>query len=436
MDFMEKLLASGVEEAELYHREDDAMEVLVRERKIEKLEESSSRGLGVRALRAGRLAFSYTTDFSQLGLGQLRESLDSFLAVTEPDEHNVLAGPSELEELDLKSVDDADVGPHWLTEQAREMESAALQVQGVKRVPEAQARSGRTGIWLANSRGVELSSTRTSYSLVVVALAEGSDGLEQAYSHSTGCLRQQLFDPGRLGEEAGTRAVSLLGGQPLPSGERTVVFTPLAAGQLLGFLAQALDGEQVSLGFSFLGDKRDAQIGRELLTLREDPFLPGAIESALWDDEGVPTRRKEVLAQGVLKDYFHNLHSAHRAGVEPTGNGSRAGYSALPAIGTCNLHIPNGTTPVDKLLSEVDDGFLVHDVMGRGLDITSGMFSAGARGWHISNGQVAEPVTKVTIAAHMLDLLRDIDCVGDDLDLARPFYSPTLRVKKMKVAGQ
>ncbi|OPX23285.1 MAG: hypothetical protein B1H03_02180 [Planctomycetales bacterium 4484_113] len=436
LDFMEKLLRNGMDGVELYHREDDAMEVLVRERKVEKLEESSSRGLGVRALKAGRLAFTYTTDFSATGLREVEETLDSVLSVIEPDEHNLLAPKEEVEEVDIAAADDAEIGPHWLTEQAREMEQSALQVDGVKRVAEARASSRRSSVWLANSNGVELANTLTAYSLSVEALAEGADGLEQAYSYSVRRLRRELFAPKRLGQEAGSLAVSLLGGKPVASGERTVVFTPLAAGQLLSFLAQALDGEQVNMGVSFLAGKMGEAIGSELVNLREDPLLPGGIESALWDGEGVPTRRKDVVAQGIIKYYFHNLYSAHRAGMEPTGNAQRAGYSGVPAIGTYNLHILNGTTPVDELLAEIDDGFLVHDMMGRGLDVTSGMFSAGARGWCIRQGKVAEPVSKVTIAAQMLDLLHDIDGVGDDLDLTRPFYAPTLRVKKMMVAGQ
>jgi len=436
VEFMEKLLASGIDQVELYHREVDGLQVVVRERKVEGLQESSSRGVGVRAVKEGRLAFSYTTDFSEPGLGQLREALESFLAVTEPDEHNLLAKPLKPEEVELQAVDDADAGPRWLADRAHEMEEAALRIEGVKRVAEARASGGRSAVWLANSQGVELSSTRTSYSLSVDAVAEGAPGLEQACSFSARRLRRELYQPKRLGEEAGRWAVSLLGGKPLPSGERRVVFSPLAGGQLLGFLAQALDGEQANMRTSFLTEKLGSKIASELLTLREDPFLPGGIESATWDGEGTPTRKKDAVESGVLKGFLHNLYSAHRAGVEPTGNARRAGYASLPTIGSYNLHIANGATPAGDLLGEVDEGLLVHDMLGSGLEVASGMFSIGARGWRIHKGKLAEPVAKVTIAAQMLDLLKDIDAVGNDLDLMRPYYSPTLRVKKMMVAGQ
>jgi len=290
--------------------------------------------------------------------------------------------------------------------------------------------------WLANSHEVDLGSTHTSYTMSVDAIAEDSGGSQVASSFSMARQCRELLPSRQLGEEAATWAVSLLGGASVESGERPVVLTPPAAGQMLAFIKDALDGERVRQGASFLAQKLDTQMASELLNLEEDPFLPASTGSALWDGEGVPTQRKRVIERGVLKHYLHTLRSSHRAGVGPTGNAKRPGYSSLPTIGTYNLHIVNGETAVAELLDGIDEGLLVHDLTEAGLDSDSGIFSAGARGWRISDGKVAEPFSKVTVAGGMLDLLHVIDGVGDDLDLTRPFYSPTIRIGKMTVYGR
>ena len=421
-------------ELELFLAECETTTVTLRERKVESLVGSFSRGLGARALKDGKLAFTHTADLSPSGIAQVRRTLADFLAAAEPDEHNQLAPPQGLEPVELDLSDRCGLTAGELEQQARAMAEAALAVEEVERV-EAVASAQRSRRWILNTLGMERAHEGTVFSLIVEAHARRGELRETAHSFSSSRHLSGLYPPVRIGTEAAEWARSLLGGRPLPSGESTVVFAPEAAGMLLGYLGSALDGDWVNLGATYLVGKLGESIASALVSIVDDPLRPRGLRSTLWDGEGVPTQRKCVVRAGVLQSYFHNLHSAHRAGVASTGNASRAGYSSPPAIGGFNFFIENGTTPREVLTAEVGEGLLVHRLLGHGPNLASGLLSTGAVGWRIAGGRIAEPVSQVTLTGNLLDILGAIDGVGDDLDTARPYSSPSLRVRALSISG-
>lgn len=421
-------------EIELFYSEADSTKVTVRDRKVDSVVESRSRGLGVRALRDGRMAFTHTTDLSPDGIAQARDTLAAFLDVTEPDEHNHFAEPADYAADVLELSDDGARDADTLIARAREMAEAALAIDPIA-LAETTASGSSSHAWLLNSLGVEAAEADTGYQMFAEAHAHRDDLKEVAYSYCAARHATDLFDPARIGAEAGQWARDRLGAEPLPSRERPVVFMPIAAATMLDYYAAALNGEMINLGASFMVGKLGEKIASDLIRIVEDPLMVRGVESTRWDGEGVPTRKKEVLAGGTLNACFHNLYSACKAGVTSGGNASRGGYTAVPRIGAFNLHIENGATPLSELLSGITDGFLVYSLMGHGPDMASGTFSSGASGWRIVDGKIAEPVSKVTIAGGMLDILADIEGVGNDLDLTRPYSSPTLRVRQMSVSG-
>ncbi len=433
-EHLENFRKANLGDVELFYGEAESTKATVREHKVDNVVESRSRGLGVRALRDGRMAFTHTTDLSADGIAQARDALAAFLDVTEPDEHNHFAEPADYASDELELSDGGARDADSLIERAREMAEAALAIDTIA-LAETTASGGRSRAWLINSLGVEATEESTGYRIFAEAHAHRNDLKETAYSYCAARHSSDLFKPARIGAEAGQWARDRLGAEPLPSRERPVVFMPIAAATMLDYYAAALNGEMINLGATFMVGKLGEKIGSELVRILEDPLMVRGVESTRWDGEGVPTRKKAVLAGGTLNACFHNLYSAAKAGVTSGGNASRGGYTAVPRIGAFNLHIANGATPPEELLSGISDGFLVYSLLGHGPDMASGTFSSGASGWRIENGEIAEPVSKVTIAGGMLEILAAIEGVGDDLDLSRPYSSPTLRVRKMSVSG-
>ena len=433
-EHLESFRRASLGDVELFYSESDSTKVTVRDRKVDSVVESRSRGLGVRALRDGRMAFTHTTDLSPGGIEQARDALKDFLDVTEPDEHNHFALPADYAPDDLELADAGARNADTLIERALAMAEAALAVDDIA-LAETTASAGSSRAYLLNSLGVEASEEGTGYRMFAEAHAHKGDLKETAYSYCAARHSSGLFAPARIGTEAGEWARDRLGAEPLKSAKRPVVFMPMAAGMMLDYYAAALNGEMINLGASYMVGKLGEKIGSELVRIVEDPLMVRGLESTRWDGEGVPARRKDVLAGGTLNACFHNLYSAAKAGATPGGNASRGGYTAVPRIGAFNLHIANGDTQPEELLSGISDGLLVYSLMGHGPDMASGTFSSGASGWHIADGKIAGPVSKVTIAGDMLQILADIDGVGNDLDLARPYSSPTLRVREMSVSG-
>jgi len=431
---LDSFRTSTLERVEFIYVETHSIRAAARDRKIENIQESRSRGLGIRALGGHRMAFTHTNDLSAPGLEAARRMLEESIAVSEPDEHHALATPEPTADAELELSDGGEPNVAALKERAMEVEAAGLAVEGIAKV-ETTAEARTTTAILLNTNGVVCEEHSTRYVQSAAAHAHRNELKEVAWSRNYTCHQDDLMPPEGIGREAALWSIGLLGSTPLASKERTVVFLPMAAGQMLGFYAAALDGEMVNLGATFLVGKAGERIGSELVNIVEAPHLRRGAEATLWDGEGVPTSSKDVVQGGVLKCYFHNLYSANKAGVSPQGNATRNGYSSLPGIGSFNLHIPNGLTPFEELIADIDDGLLVYYIMGHGPDLASGTFSAGVKGWHIEHGKVAKPVAQVTISGSMLDVLNDLEGVADDLDLMRPYSSPSLRIKKMSVSG-
>ncbi len=433
-DYLKRLKGANIGDVEIYCAEAESTRASVRNRKVENIQQSRSSGMGIRALKEGRLAFTHTTDLSPAGIDAAAESLAAFQSVTEPDEHNHFASPMPPAAKALDASDGGGVAVAKLAANAREMAEYALSVAYVN-LAETRTDAKTSRVNLLSTKGVDLSFDSTSYEALTKAHAHKGDLKEVAYSYAASRHFADLYSPCRIGNEAGEWARDKLGAEALPSGERPVVFMPMAGGSIVEYLAAALNGEMINMGATFMVGKLGEQIGAGLVQLIEDPLMKRRVETALWDGEGTPTMRKEVITQGTLKTYFHNLKSAGKAGAITTANASRGGYASLPVIGNMGLFMEAGKTPVGQIISEISDGLLVYMMMGHGPDMSTGMLSMGASGWHIKDGKVGKPVSKVTIAGNMIDLFKNIDAVGDDLDLARPYRTPTFRVSKMSVSG-
>jgi PmbA protein len=230
-------------------------------------------------------------------------------------------------------------------------------------------------------------------------------------------------------------AVSLVGGQPVPSQEVPVVFQARAAGGLVGGLAGGVNGKEVHLDNSFMAGMLGTKVASPLVTVHDDGTLLRGVGSSPVDGEGVATRKKTIVQQGVLKSYLYDTYGARKAGAETTGNAGRGSYDDLPGISATNFYMENGQTPADDLVRDIERGLYVQDTIGFGVNTTTGGYSAGAFGRWIENGRLTTPVAQVTIAGDLVDIFSAIDAVGDDLDFNGRICAPSFRVTRMTVAG-
>jgi PmbA protein len=439
-DVVRQAVAAGASDAECTIAEGDEFSANVRMGELETLKEAGSRGVGLRVLIGKRMGASYTSDLTPEGIRQMVGSAIDLAALTTEDPHAGLPDPEEFgslkTDLQLFSNETANLPTEERIEIAKRAEAAALAVDArITNSEGASFDSSVGGRIFANSRGF-LGAYRTSYcsvSAVPVATQDGS--MERDYWFTIARNYKGLEDPETVGRKAAARALRRLGAVKVDTQRVPVIFEPRTARTLLGNIFDAIDGRAIYRKASFLAGKLGEKIADERITLVDDGTIPGLFGSSPFDDEGVPTRRTPVIERGVLKSYLLNTYTARKLNMKTTGNASR-GITGNAGIGHGNFFIEAGTRTQEEMIRSVKNGFFVTELIGSGVNIVTGDYSRGAVGIWIRDGELAFPVSEVTIASTLQEMLNGIADIGNDLEFLSSVSAPTIMLGEMTVAGR
>ncbi|MBZ0115729.1 MAG: TldD/PmbA family protein, partial [Sandaracinaceae bacterium] len=235
--------------------------------------------------------------------------------------------------------------------------------------------------------------------------------------------------------EAARRTVAKLGARKLETQELPVVFDPEVGRSILGLLAGCVNGGAIWRRSSYLLDREGTQVASDLVSIVDDPLIPRAPGSRPFDGEGLLSRRNVLVEKGILQTYLIDAYSARKLGRESTASASR-GSSGGVSPSTTNLVLQPGTVSPEALLASTGRGLYVTEMMGFGFNAVTGDFSRGAAGFWIESGELAFPVSEVTISLNLDEILKRIDAIADDLDLRTSIATPTFRVSAMILAGR
>jgi PmbA protein len=214
-----------------------------------------------------------------------------------------------------------------------------------------------------------------------------------------------------------------------------VIFEPRTAAQFLSDIFGAVNGGAIYRQASFLAGKLGEKIASDALTVVDDATMPGLFGSTSFDDEGVASRRTVVIEHGVLKSYLLNTYSARKLNLKTTGNASR-GITGNAGIGPGNFFIEAGALPPAEIIASIPAGLYVTELIGGGGNTVTGDYSSGAAGLWIENGKLAYPVSEITIAGTMQQMLEGIEQVGSDLEFRGSIAAPTILIREMTISGQ
>ncbi len=438
---MHRAKTQGADDADVLVAAATEFETTVRQSEIERLMEAGSKALGLRVFVGGRSAISYTSDFASDALERLADETVQLARITDPDP---AAGLPEAEEWahrfegDLQMYDPAlERVPNDLKiDMARRCEAAAFAFDPRITKSDGATCSTDAGVRAyANSRGFAGAYRFSSAALQVEVMADDEDGKKRNdHWYSVERFFDRLEDPEAVGRQAAERALAHLGARKVPTREVPVVWENKLAQRLLGMIARAASGEALYRRQTFLMDLEGEEIASRLITVVDDPHMPGRLGSVPFDGEGVTTRRNDIVVDGVFNGFLFDTYTARKMGRRTTGSAQR-GISSPPGVGTSNLILQPGTSSYDEILSSVKDGLFITDLMGFGVNITTGDFSQGAGGHWIENGELAYPVTEINISGNLRDMLKDIEMVGDDLFFRGSSGAPTLLMKKLMVSG-
>jgi PmbA protein len=418
----------GADQAEAAASHDIGLSVTARLGDVENLEYTNDRGLGVTIYAGSRKGSASTSDFSAESLREAVAKACSFARYTAPDKYAGLADSelmaSDPPQLDLEFPWDLDA--ETAIELAVECEDAARTFD--RRITNSEGATVATNSGVrayGNSHGFMGSYRKTSHSMSCVVVGETDGDMERDHWYSAARDPRDLDSPKSIGITAARRTVERLGARKIRTVKAPVLFAPEIARGFIGHAIGAISGGAQYRRSSFLLDAAGQRIFPDFLRIEERPHLPKGLASAPYDAEGVATRDRDIVVDGVLQGYILSSYSARRLGLATTGN----------AGGAHNLIVPGNAGDMKELLQLMGDGLLVCELIGQGVNGVTGDYSRGAVGFWIENGEVAYPVHEVTIAGNLKDLYRQIRAIGRDQDVRGGIRCGSLLVDGMTIAG-
>jgi len=439
-EIIKKSLKAGAEQAEAYLEENKELLIRVRKGEIEILKEAQARGLGIRLFVKKKLGFTYTSDFSLSALDELVKKTVFLAKNSSADDFNGL--PEKIESspaiTDLRIYDSQlkNFPTQMKIDLAKRAEDASFAAdKKITNSDGAEYRDHDAQVYLSNSSGSDLNFQRTYISLSCSPVAEKDGEKRSNYFWDAKSLLEELEPPEKIGRTATERTVRMLGSKKIDTQKVPIIFDPFTSSGFLAGLSYGVNGDLASKNSTFLAGKLNQKIGSELLNVWDDGSLPKGLGSRPFDGEGTPTQRKKVFDNGVLKTFLHNSYSARKMKTVSTGNASR-GYDSIPRISALNFYLENGQTDPAEIIRSVKKGFYVTDLAGFGMNIISGDYSQMAEGLWIENGVLTFPVSQVTIAGTILEMLNGIEMTGNDLSFRGSISAPTLKFSEMVVSGK
>ncbi len=437
-EIVEAAKRAGADQADVYIQTGRESEVTSRLEKIENLKEAFSQGFGLRVFKNKKLGFSYSSDFAPAAVKTAVEQAISLAEEVSSDEFNGLPeltgadGPSDLKIYDPQI---ANIPAQKKIDICLQAERAMFEYD--KRITNTEGvgfYDGQSVTVIANSNG-ECRSSNSSYCHLSVNPVAQEDGRLQSNGwQSSKRFFAELGKPEEIARIAAERTVRMLGARVPATGIVPVVFDNVTGAAIMGNLIGALDGDAIVKKGSFLVDLIGQKVAADIVNIIDDGLMLKGLGSSPFDGEGVPTSRKEIISGGTLKSYLFDTYTGRKARTRSTGNARRE-HSSLPSIGPFNFYLRRGSTSFDDIIGSVKSGLYLTNLMGFGSNAVTGDFSLGGAGLWIENGKLAYPVEGITVAANMLDMLKGIDMIGNDLLFLGPVASPTFRVAAMTVSG-
>lgn len=424
-----KLAANvGIDAASVACTLEKGFAVTVREKSVESVEHHQQVGFVLTAHVGHRSGSFYTTNLTPQAVVDAVHKAKSLAEVVEPDEASGLPQESELAlfppELSLNHP--ADLTPQQAIQDGIELESLARSMDRRIALCDGVSVSSYQGErFFANSLGMNAHYLRTEHAKSISLVAVEKSCRQADYEYTQARRASDLWSNDQLAESVVSKVVSRLGARQIPTQKCPVVFSPCVAKSLLRCLVSAVSGRVLYRRSSFLLDSCGEQLFPDTIYLRQLPHLSMGMGSAPFDSEGVKTREYDLVHQGVLKQYVLDSYGARKLGLQTTGN----------AGGVYNLVMEPTDPDLQSILVKMGTGLLVTELMGQGVNITTGTYSRGAFGYWVEEGKIQFPVEEVTIAGHLRDMFAGLTAVGGDMDKRGRIHTGSLLVNEMTVAG-
>lgn len=426
---LEEAKKRGASAAEVGLSQSKGLSVTVRQREVETLEHNNDTGLGITVFFGQSKASSSTSDLS---LPAIREAVEAACNIARHTQADAAAGLADAELMatefpDLSLYHPWDLSVEQAIELATECEAAGLDADDRISNSEGATVSSHAGKRIyANSHGFLGVTNSTRHSVSASLIAKDGRGMQRDFWYDMTRDVADLDNVAHVGFRAAQRTLARLGAGEVKTGSYPVIFAAEVAPSLFGQFIAAIRGGALYRNASFLVDKKGEQIFPDYIHIHEQPHLAKALGSATFDAEGVATRNRDIISDGVLQDYVLDSYAARRLGLKTTANAG--GVHNLTIDSTCD-------DDFDSLVKRLHKGIIVTETMGMGVNIVNGDYSQGAAGFWVENGEIQYPVDEFTIASNLQEMFMGLQAVGSDVDVRGNTRCGSVLLDKMMIAA-
>ena len=426
--------ANGADEIDVGIGDGREFSVDVRLGQVENLVEAGSTHLGLRVIKDRRTAYATSSDLNLETVRRLVQNAVARAKMGSPDECAGLP-PSAEYEFDAAALDLYD--PEVESLDALKKIQLALETERIAladpRITNSHGASFITNVGasvLANSNGFLGTYEQTFCSLSLGLQAGETDEKAEDYWYTVDRFYRNLEPPEAIARKAVERTVRQLHPRKIRTQVAPVIFEPAMTAWLAGFLAACVSGTAVYQSATFLAGRLGEKIGNDMISVYDDGLMPGKLGSRPYDSEGVPCRRTPVVENGILGNYLCHTYAARKLKLQSTGNAEGG------AVGPNNFYLAPGSISPSEIITSTKKGLLLTRTIGHGLNPVTGDFSRGAFGLWIENGEIAYPVSEITVSGNLEDVLKNVEIVGNDVDWRSSVCGPTIRVTGLTLAGK
>jgi PmbA protein len=433
---MERARMAGADQCEAAISESRSVEAGVRDGALETVERSETRDAGLRVIIGKRQAGVAFSDLSEAGQAMAVERAIAMAKAAPEDPYCGLVDREALATTlpEIALYEAATIGEAELEAYALALEEAALKVPGVSTTSSAGASIGAGGSAFVTSHGFERARRGSRCGLGVAAIAKNAGGMERDYDSHSSRRVSSLKSAHALGTSAGERAVARLGGEKLSSGKMAVVFDKRVSTTFISSLLGAISGPAIARGTSFLREDLGKKIFAAGIDIIEDPLRDWSFGARAADGEGVASRPRALIEDGVLTTFLMNAASARQLNMELTGHAARR-LGGPPGVSAANVHLQPGELSHEDLLAQAGEGLLVTEMFGPSLNANTGDWSVGVAGFKITGGKRAGPVSEVTVAGNLKEIFARL-IPGSDLEFEHAVNAPSVLVEGLSVGGR
>lgn len=432
---LKKAKQLGADSADCACESAQSLNVSVRMGALENVEREESISAGLRVIIGKKQAGATTSSFTKDSLDILAERVVFMAKVATEDKYCTIAEENDLakEILDLNLVDKEEPSIEFLETAALECESGALGVNGITNIAGCGTSWGINHVVYSATNGFNSGYAATNWSVGVAAIALKDEDMVRDYETHNSRFKNSLKNPKHIGQLAGERTIKHLGAKKINSQKAPVILENRVASSLLKYFSNAISGNAIARGVSFLRNSLETQVFHKDINIIDDPFIQSGFGSKPFDGEGVKVSRQSLIENGVLTSWLLNSACAKQLGLKTNGHATM-NIGGAPSIGTSNLILLPSSLSLEQLFATANNGIFVTETMSPSFNSNTGDYSVGVSGFKIENGVLTHAVNEITIAGNLLEIFKTI-IAGNDLEGKGSTDCPSLLIENMMIAG-